>query len=157
MKGEYTGTYKRGQLAVFWVSMAILTAGLIMSQVMDHGIYGFIAIVTTIIAGLIGEIMFRLIPCSYTADENGFTISMLGRKHLYRYVEIEHIGCEYTDTDRYGNAYVKLTVECASGSVKSFTESVGVKMHEIMNDPRSEKPQLMRLCDFVNKKMGAAA
>ena len=154
MKGEYTGTYKRGQLAVFWVSMAILTAGLIMYQVMDHGIYGFIAIVMTMFVCLIGEIMFWSVPCSFTADKSGFTITMLGRKHLYRYGEIENISCEYTDADRYGNAYVKLTVKSASGKAESFTENVGVKMHEIMNDPRCEKPQLMRLCDYVKQAKG---
>ena len=94
------------------------------------------------------------IPCTYSANETSFTITVLGKTHRYRYSEIESISCEYGRTDRYGNAYAELTVKTRSGKTDFYTENCGMKMHEIMNDPASHKPQLMQLCEYVRAVRG---
>ncbi len=109
------------------------------------------------VMGIVLPLGFALgnIPCTYTADNEGFTITVLRKSHSYRYDELESVTCEYGRADRYGNAYVDLTVKTRRGGTDLYTENCGMKMHDIMNDPKCEKPQLIRLCEYVNKEMGA--
>ena len=150
MKGEYIGCCNKAQIAVFFVSRISITVCLLADIC---GVGGIIAILLSVIT-IIVLVVLGNVECRWTADEQGFAIAMFGRERRFSYGELESVSCEYSNADRYGNAYVVLTVKTRSGLVKSYTESVGEKLHIIMNDPKACQPQLMKLCDCVNSRQG---
>ncbi|MCR5122810.1 MAG: hypothetical protein K6B74_10355 [Ruminococcus sp.] len=154
MNGKFTGTYRVLALFIAVVGMIVICIGLF--GVDKEPLAAVCVILVTICIVIPAGLMLTNMPGEYSADELGFTITMLRKKHRFRYREIESVTCEYLAPDRYGNAYVELTVKKRSGETEYFTENCQLQMQDIMNDPDGEKPQLVRLCDYVNQAKEAA-
>ena len=153
MKGSFKCMLKGTTYAVVFVGIFVM---LLMAPGVTAGSLAAAAVLfLTVCIVLAAGFMLASVPGEYSANELGFTIKVLGKSRHYRCKELESVSCEYECPDRSGNAYVKLTVMTLSGNTDIYTENCGVKMHEIMNDPAGEKPQLMQLCDYVNRAKGA--
>ena len=155
MNGKYTGMYR--MLALFIAVTGMVVIGIAVFGVDKEPLAAVSVMLVTLCTVIPVCLLLGSIPCEYTANELGFTITMFGKKHRFRYKDIESVSCEYLSPDRYGNAYVELTVTMNSGETEYFTENCQMQMHEIMNDPNGEKPQLVQLCDYVNRARGETA
>ena len=143
MKGEYFASLPGTHfLLAAAASAVILTVNIVA---------GLAAITVTFFAAL----EFDNLPCRWSADEKDFTITMLGRKRRFLYSELESVSCEYSDSQN-GDAYAVLTIKTVSGRKKKYVENVGRKLEDIVNYPEAfDKPQLMQLCEYVNREMEA--
>ena len=155
MNGKFTGTYS--VLALFIAVTGSIVIGIGVFGVDKEPLAAVSVILVTICIVIPAGLVLNNIPCEYSANELGFTITMLRKKHRFRYRDIESVTCEYLAPDRYGNAYVELTVKKRSGETDCFTENCQLQMQDIMNDPNAAKPQLMQLCDYVKQAKEAAS
>ncbi len=114
---------------------------------------GFFAWASLIILGLVtGYFAFRL-PCRIEADEKTFAISMGGTKFRFRIGEISEISCEY-QRHYETRTRVTLTVKDSAGKTRRFAEIHYKDVEALKNEKDDEKPQLTRLCEYVQRTRG---
>ena len=146
MKGEYFGSLPGAQTLLGIAAAALI----ILFTVTFH----LAALLLTIAVSFFASLEFDNLPCRWEADEKDFALTVLGLKHRFLYSEVAEVSCEYTDSQN-GDAYAVLTIRTVSGKKKRCVENVGRKLEDITNCPEAfDKPQLMQLCDYVNKEMG---
>ncbi len=156
---DISGKYKGYSRKLFAVSMVLLWiyayVWLVFIEDLVESAAGAFAAAIPTIFGAAALALHERLPCRFTADEKSFTISAGGIKHSFRIGEVSGISCEY---ERHGDTQtkVKLTVTDSKGKTARFAEIHNNDIAHLKYDENAEKPQLMRLCEYVNAAKGAA-
>ncbi len=151
---DISGKYKGYSRVLLIVSLLLLEIyPLVMVGFFEDwtdSVAGFFAAISPTILGFVtGYFTFRL-PCRFTADEKSFTISMGGTKRVFRIGEISEIRCEYRKHYEY-RTKVTLTVTDCAGRTARFAEIHYKCIEYLKYEKDDEKPQLTRLCEYVNR------
>ncbi|MCR5122812.1 MAG: hypothetical protein K6B74_10365 [Ruminococcus sp.] len=153
MKGEFTGFSNFLMTASIFVVFAPFPFIVLLH--ITNSTVKLVLVLLSMFLSASGMILACYAPCRFEAGDRGFMISVFGVKFVYKYSEIENIGCEYENT-RCGGM-IKLIVKDNGGGVTEFCEMCNADdMTALLNDPNAkEKPQLVKLCDYVNLAKGA--
>ena len=154
MKGKFTGFSNFLMTASIFVGVAPFPF-FVLLHITKSSTVVLVLVLLSMFLCASGMILACNAPCRCEAGDRGFMISVFGVKFVYRYSEIENIGCEYENT-RCGGM-IKLIVKDNGGGVTEFCEMCDSdNMTALLNDPNAkEKPQLVKLCEYVKQAKGA--
>ena len=134
MKGRYTT--RSVVLGVLIIGAFILLGYVISPGKMIEYKY----VIMVVLFGLI--FLSNYLPCSFEADESGFTIKHFVKKYRFEYDDVAGVRYEYIPHAYRKSPYVKLIVDTHDGRTKKFRENA-------RNEERSE---LVKLCAYLNRR-----
>ena len=151
MKGSYNGISKT--LSITSGILCFIVIPLVSAFISE-----LTCLIATAFSTLAGYAVSRFavnVPCRWSVEDKGFTITMLGLEDSFRYDDIGEISCRY-EKNETETAIARLTITDRSGLEHIFSENCNVTTAELLNDPDSSKqPQLFRLCGLVKQEMEA--
>ena len=111
------------------------------------------------VAGMIAAIilLIRLSvnpPCKFTADEDGFAITVGKNVHKYEYADIESVSCK-VHSRLLNRSYIVLSLKKQHGGKVCYYESSRFSNRQILNDPSAGVPELIRLGNIIDRAKAA--
>lgn len=149
------GTYKGYSYGVYYFNVIVCFMLLPMLFALFKGTAAVVCAVLGI-AGGVGLMLFASqIPCRFRADETGFTITEMGVENRFEYDNVRSIEFRLVYA-RYGSM-IKLTVKDDMGETNFYEPCTAETMNSLLHDPDGKRPQLVRLCEYVQSVKGAGA
>lgn len=148
MNGKYKGYSKTAETALIVLSIAFIPVFHLLTNA--PAVPALITIGLALASIIVLVILTSCLPCRFEADEKGFTMKRLFITKHYDYNKIMGVKCIFHGTTRIGKAIMLLSLIDENGEKKEFLEISRYMAADVVNKPELCKPQLARLCEYIN-------
>ncbi len=155
--GNYKGMSERYN-KIFIVVMVLTFLPVLYLSINTGYLFSFFVLIVYAAAYIgFAELMANL-PCEWSADAEGFTITELRQQFRHTYAEIESAELTVKEVEsKFSEGFTKvvLTVTERSGKVSVYTERVDVEYEKFTEHPeRCLRPQLDILYERISRERG---